>query len=68
VQNLGTIDAALLGIQACLFNCELNPHGLPGEGLLFSQITYAVTINGGQPGKYVTRVFVRRQRSASRSA
>ena len=29
-------------------------HGLPGEGLLFPQITYSVSINEGEPGCYAT--------------
>jgi hypothetical protein len=52
VQNSGTIDASLLGIQVHVGDCESNLHGIPGRGLLFSQITYSVSIHRGEPGKY----------------
>lgn len=52
VKNVGRIDAVLLALEAHLFDCERVLHGLPGEGLLFPQITYKVSINHGQPGFY----------------
>jgi hypothetical protein len=33
---------------------ECKPHGVPGTGLLFPQITYAISLNHGRPGTYRT--------------
>ena len=33
-----------------MFDRQLTLHGLPGSGLLFPQITYAVSIRGGKAG------------------
>ena len=52
VRNTGTIGVALTGIQAEVFDWRLKMHGLPGDGLLFPQITYAVSIRGGKSGVY----------------
>ena len=54
VRNRGTIDTAIFGIEAEIFDRHHKMHGLPGEGLLFPQITYTVSIQGGQVGIYVT--------------
>lgn len=54
VRNFGRLDAVLLGLEAELFDCERVLHGIPGEGLLWPQITYAVSINDGQPGVYAS--------------
>jgi len=55
VRNSGTVGLAITQIQAEVFDWHWKPHGLPGEGLLFSQITYAVSIQNGEPGKYTAR-------------
>lgn len=52
VRNRGTISLALTGIQAEGFDWRLKMHGLPGDGLLFPKITYAVSIRGGKSGVY----------------
>jgi hypothetical protein len=52
VRNRGTIGLALTGIHAEVFDWRLKMHGLPGQGLLFPQITYAVSIAGGKSGVY----------------
>lgn len=52
VENSDTMDAVLMGIQVQVVERESDPHGLPGQGLLFSQITYCVPINHGQAGQY----------------
>jgi hypothetical protein len=52
VRNTGRVDAALLAIEAQVYDRNIKPHGLPGEGLLFPQITYAVSLKHGQPGTY----------------
>lgn len=44
------MGTALTGIEAEIFDWRPKLHGLPGEGLLFSQITYVVSIHGGKPG------------------
>jgi hypothetical protein len=53
VRNTGSIGLALTGIQAEVFDRRVQMHGLPGEGLLFPQITYAISIQGGKLGVYV---------------
>jgi hypothetical protein len=55
VRNRGTVGAAITGIQAEVFDWHMKMHGLPGEGLLFSKITYAVSIQNGRPGVHATR-------------
>jgi hypothetical protein len=50
VRNVGTIALALTGIQAEVFDRRVKMHGLPGDGLLFPQITYVVSIRGGKSG------------------
>jgi len=50
VRNTGTVGVALTGIQAEVFDWRVKMHGIPGEGLLFPQITYAVSIHGGKAG------------------
>lgn len=54
VRNSGRVDGVLLAVEAQVFDRCINPHGLPGDGLLFPQITYEVSINHGQPGTYRT--------------
>jgi hypothetical protein len=55
VRNVGTVDAVMMGLRVSVLESEPDPHGLPGDGLLFPQITYEVSINGGQPGTYTAR-------------
>lgn len=52
VRNTGTVGVALTGIQAEVFDWRIKMHGIPGEGLLFPQITYMVSIHCGKPGVY----------------
>jgi hypothetical protein len=52
VWNTGRADAAMLAIEVELIDWQGVLHGLPGEGLLFPQITYEVSIGGGDPGTY----------------
>lgn len=49
-RNRGTIGRALTGIEAEVFDRRLKIYGLPGDGLLFPQITYTVSIQGGKSG------------------
>lgn len=50
VRNRGTIGLALTGIQAEVFDRHQKMHGLPGDGLLFPQITYTISIRHGKSG------------------
>lgn len=65
VRNTGTLDSALLAIEAQVFDREIKPHGLPGEGLLFPQHTYRVSLEGGKAGLHRTEceppLLVRRE-------
>ena len=54
VRNTGTVGTALTGIEAEIFDWRPKLHGLPGEGLLFSQITYVVSVT------VENRVYIRR--------
>ncbi len=54
LRNTGTIATAITGIAAEVFDRHHKFHGLPGDGLLFPQITYAVSIRRGQAGVYFT--------------
>ena len=50
VRNTGTVGTALTGIEAEIFDWRPKLHGLPGDGFLFPQITYSVSIHGGKSG------------------
>lgn len=52
VRNKGTVGLPITGIQAEVFDWRIKMHGIPGDGLLFPQITYAVSIQGGKSGVY----------------
>ena len=52
VRNIGTVGVALTGIQAEVFDCHVKMHGVPTEGLLVPQITYSVSIHGGEAGMH----------------
>lgn len=55
LQNRGQLDTMVTTISATVERSMLKPHGLPGAGLLHSQITYAVSLGGGVEGSYITR-------------
>jgi len=55
VRNKGTIATAITGIEAEVFDRRQKMHGLPGEGLLFPQIIYTVSIHCGQVGVHSTQ-------------
>jgi hypothetical protein len=55
VRNVGTVDGVIVGLVVDFVEWECNPHGYPGTGLLFPQVTYAVSINRGRPGTYTAR-------------
>jgi hypothetical protein len=54
VRNMGMLATAITGIEAEIFDRHQKMHGLPGEGLLFPQITYSLSIKGGRVGIYFT--------------
>lgn len=53
VRNRGTLATAITRIEAEIFDRHHKMHGLPGEGLLFPQITYTLSISGGKVGSYL---------------
>ncbi len=52
VRNEGAVGTALTRIEAEIFDQRPKLHGIPGTGLLFSQVTYVISIGGGKPGVY----------------
>ena len=52
VRNKGMLATAVTGIEARVFDRRSKMHGVPGEGLLFPQVTYAVSIRGGEVGDH----------------
>ena len=52
VRNTGRVDAVLLALEVEFIDWEPKMHGLPGQGLLFPQITYKISINHGKPDIY----------------
>ena len=53
LRNTGNVASAITAIEAEVFDPRTKMHGLPGEGLLLPQITYAVSIRGGRTGRYL---------------
>jgi hypothetical protein len=54
VRNTGSLATAITGLEAEVFDARRKMHGLPSKGLLFPQITYAISIHGGKIGAYCT--------------
>jgi len=52
VRNSGRTDAVLMSIEVQVIERESKLHGYPGEGLLFPQVTYEVSVNEGRVGTY----------------
>lgn len=52
VQNRGTIDALVHELVIELTDVQRELRGIPGEGLLLSQITYVASLKDGKPGKW----------------
>jgi hypothetical protein len=52
VRNVGRVDALLLALEVDFIDWESKMHGIPGQGLLFPQITYEISINHGRPDTY----------------
>lgn len=54
VKNTGESDALLQALEVDFIEWEPKMHGIPGEKLLYPQITYKVSINHGKPALYRT--------------
>lgn len=54
LRNKGTEETYVAAIEAQVRESIPVLHGIPGDGLLFPQITYAISINGGAPGDYAS--------------
>lgn len=50
VRNRGTLECMIDGLNVELTRVTRKLRGLPGEGLLFPQFTYEVSLDGGKPG------------------
>lgn len=53
VRNKGSVETVVTNIEVQVRDVFRGFHGVPGEGLLFSQITYALSIEDGVPGDYI---------------
>jgi hypothetical protein len=52
LRNRGTLETFVDAIGVQVRDHSFKAHGLPGEGLLFPQITYKVSLRGGTPGDH----------------
>jgi hypothetical protein len=55
LRNQGQLETMVTTIAATVEHMRIKPHGLPGTGLLHSQMTYRVSLRGGAEGSYITR-------------
>lgn len=53
VRSRGTIQSLVHSIRVELFDVRRQLRGLPGTGLLYSQVTYSVSLEDGTPGERV---------------
>lgn len=56
VRSRGTIQSLLSAIRIEVYDVKRHLRGLPGEGLLYSQQTYPISLRGGQPGEWIERM------------
>lgn len=52
VRNTGPVATAITSVAAEVFDWRIKLHGLPGDGLLFPQVEYRISIRGGEPGHH----------------
>ena len=55
LRNQGQLETMVTTIAATVEHMTIKPHGLPGTGLLHSQMTYRVSVGGGVEGSYITK-------------
>jgi hypothetical protein len=56
VRSRGTIQSLLRSIRVEIVHVRHHLRGLPGEGLLYSQHTYPISLRGGKPGCWIERL------------
>jgi hypothetical protein len=56
LRNRGTISALISRARIEIFNTRRRLRGLPGEGLLWPQATYALSLKNGNPDQSPTRL------------
>jgi len=56
VRSRGTIQSLLHTIRIEIYDLKRHLRGLPGEGLLYPQYTYPISLRGGQPGEFIERM------------
>ncbi len=56
VRSCGSVQSLLRSIRLQTRDVRRHLRGIPGEGLLWSQRTYAISLKGGTPGVRVTRL------------
>jgi hypothetical protein len=55
LRNSGQVETMVTEIAATVEHATIKPHGIPGAGLLHSQITYGVSLGRGAEGSYITK-------------
>src|ERR1700722_16574442 len=55
-RSRGTIQSLLRSIQIEVYDVIPHLRDLPGEGLLFAQHTYRISLRGGELGKRIERM------------
>jgi hypothetical protein len=56
VRSHGTIQSLLQALKIEIHDVKRHLRGLPGEGLLYVQHTYPISLRGGQSGEWIERM------------
>lgn len=56
VRNRGTLQSLIQALRIEIYDVKRHLRGLPGEGLLYPQCTYRVSLGGGRSGTRVERL------------
>jgi hypothetical protein len=56
VKSRGTIQSLLQSLRLEIYDVKVHLRGLPGEGLLYSQHTYPISLRGGRSGSWIERM------------
>ena len=56
VRSRGTIQSLLQVIRVEVYDVKRHLRGLPGEGLLYAQHTYPISLRAGEPGVWTERM------------